>query len=70
MSLLAVAAVVVAYLCLVAFVMTLFVSATRADTEIERDHRSLGRRDVTWDDRHMGGEEERPADISVRRRAG
>ena len=70
MSLLAVAAVVVAYLCIVAFVMTLLASAKRADTEIENDYRRLLRQRARLDDRRMAEEEERPAEISVRRRAG
>jgi len=69
MSLLAIAAVALAYLCIVAFVMALLVAAKRADTELENDYRTLRRRRGRRGDRHMDEEEERIPEISVRRRA-
>ena len=70
MSLLVIAVAVVAYLCVVAFVMSLLVAAKRAEMDLQDDYRRLRRRRATWEDRRMAGEEERPAEISVHRRAG
>ena len=70
MTLLVIAAVALGYLCIVVLVMSLLVSAKRADTAVESDRRRRGRWQATWDDRHVAEEEEPPAEISVRRRAG
>ena len=59
MSLLVVATVALAYLCVVAFVMALLASAKRADGA-EQAYRALGGRDARWDDRLMAAEEVRP----------
>ena len=70
MSLLGIAAVVLAYLCIVFLVMTLLASAKRADTEIENGYRTLLRQRARVSDRRVGEEEERPVEVSVRRRPG
>jgi hypothetical protein len=70
-SLLTIAAVVVAYLCFVAFVMALLAAAKRGDKELERAHRALGRRRRRWDDRHVVEEEDRSEEIvTISRRGG
>ena len=61
MSLLVVAAVVLAYLCIVTVVMALLVSAKRADAKIEDGYRTLLRQRAKLDGRRVAGEEERPA---------
>jgi hypothetical protein len=68
-TLLIVAAAVVAYLFVVAFVMTLLMAGKRADADLERARRALGRRGARWDDRGVA-EEDPPEEITVRRRAG
>ena len=70
MSLLVIVAVVVAYLCVVAFALSLLAAAKRADTDMEDAYRRHRRRRPTPDDRQVAGEEERPAEIAGRRRAG
>ena len=70
MSLMAVVAVAVAYVCIVAFALSLLASAKRADTVFENEHRRLHRRRGSRDDRHTVGEEEPLAENAVRRRAG
>lgn len=71
MSLLVVvAALVLAYVCVVAFVMTLLVAAKRSDADIEAAHRTMRRRDAGRDDRDKAEKEEQPAEIAGRRRAG
>ena len=70
MSLMAVVAVAVAYLCIVAFVLSLLASAKRTDAALENEHRRLHRRRESTDDRHTVGEEDPLAENAVRRRAG
>ena len=69
MSLLAIAALVLAYLCIVAFVIAMLASAKRADADMKTAYRALRRSNAGWGDRRMT-EEEPPAEISAHRRAG
>ena len=71
MSMLVVAALVLAYLCVVAFVMAMLAAASRADAAIDRAFRALCQSDARWDDRRMAEEGEEPsAEMSAHRRAG
>jgi hypothetical protein len=70
MSLLVIVAVIVAYLCVVAFAVSLLAAAKQADTAMEDAYRRHRLRRPPPADREGAGEEERPAEMAGRRRGG